>query len=82
MRRYKTYAPCELDAATGAKTVPTVTQYGDGLCDPGLTAHDIKAERVYGVVVNTTVPLTRVGPYLVHAIPLVLIAAQLPAEGT
>jgi hypothetical protein len=55
VRRYKTYAPCALDPTTGVDVVPTVTQYGDGLCDPGLTAYDTKTERVTTTDVATTV---------------------------
>jgi hypothetical protein len=77
VRRYKTYAPCGLDTVTGLNIVPTVTTYGDGLCDPGLTANDIKAELVDGVYVNNTVPLTQAGPLSPIYVPLSSLSSLL-----
>ena len=45
MRRHKPYAPCARHSVTGLPTLPTLTTYGDGLCDPGVAAYDLKVRR-------------------------------------
>lgn len=49
VRKYQPYKPCEVNPATGEMILPEATFFGDGLCDPGVIAYDIKQERVQGV---------------------------------
>lgn len=48
VRKYQPYKPCEVNPATGEMILPENTFFGDGLCDPGVTAYDIKQERGQG----------------------------------
>ena len=58
IRRYQTYAPCKLDAATGVMQQPENSFYGDKLCDPGFTAFDILQKRTLGEIIETRKDLT------------------------
>uniref|UniRef100_A0A7S0X414 Polycystin cation channel PKD1/PKD2 domain-containing protein n=1 Tax=Mantoniella antarctica TaxID=81844 RepID=A0A7S0X414_9CHLO len=55
--RYQPYEPCRMDDA-GAMILPVNNFFGDGLCDPGMTAYDDTATRVNGTLVTTRKILT------------------------
>ena len=60
IRKYQTYAPCVTNPNTGYVQQPENTFYGDGLCDPGVMAFDVKQERKRtGEIVESTIDLTR-----------------------
>ena len=52
VRQYQRYATCKADAATGDKIAPKATPKGDKLCEPGITAFDIKTELVVRCSLN------------------------------
>ena len=60
IRKHQTYAPCVTNPNTGYVQQPENTFYGDGLCDPGVMAFDVKQERKRtGEIVESTIDLTR-----------------------
>ena len=60
IRKYQPYAPCKVNPDTGVTQQPEVTFFGDGLCDPGVSAFDVKQTRTTtGEILEATVDLTR-----------------------
>jgi len=59
IRKFQPYKPCAVNPSTGVTQLPENTFFGDGLCDPGVSAFDVKQSRVDDLIIETTVDLTR-----------------------